>query len=415
MEFGELNEAEFMTFEQRHPQGTYLQTSWQKQVLSQRGRSTAYVGVFNDQHQVVAAALVSWQKLRIGQLFEIEGGPLMDYRNQVVVKTFTDGLQRFAHQRHGLMIRFIPNLHRRQFNDDGQVVNLSNEDVIESMQRLGFTYQPMIAGFSTTLVGYEFAKDLTGLTATSLVKSYEKDAQYGVKKTQQFGIQLRELTYEQLPQFKKYTQATADRLHFHDKSLDYYQRTFKAYGDRVKFIFAELNFETYIANQTVKLTELKEKIRALNDQLAQKPNNRHVKAQLNEFSDQAHQHEKRITEAQQLTDQYGQIAVLSGAMFFIQPQELTYMFSFTNETFKQFYAPYLIQDHMMHLAIAQHIPRYNFFGVAGLFDGSDGVLAFKQSFGGLTEERLGTFTKPVRPVVYHLYEALKKITGRNEA
>lgn len=417
MQFKELAVDDFFKFEQQHPDGSYMQTPAQREVLVQRSWQSQYMGVTDDDGKILAVELLNHRPMHVGEIFEVAGGPLIDYKDAALVKFLADETAAYAKAHKGLVLRWLPNGHTRAFGDDGQVVKEFDQTFITNLQAAGFKYQaskPVVHGeYSKVSLGYEFMKDLRGLTAETLEKSYTHDAQYGIKKTQQFGVKLRQLGYDELAEFKKYTDATAERRGFSDKTLDYYQKTFRAYGDAVQFIFAELNFSDYINEEQQKHDALNEQIEPLAEKVTNSPKNKRAAKQLNELKDQQKQHEKRIEDADKQRTQYGESVVLSGGMFFIQPQEIAYMFSFTNEEFKRYYAPYLIQNHMMHLAIEKGIPRYNFYGVTGLFDGTDGVLKFKQSFNGLTYETAGVFTRPVRPMTYKLVQGLKKLTGRD--
>ena len=55
---------------------------------------------------------------------------------------------------------------------------------------------------------------------------------------------------------------------------------------------------------------------------------------------------------------------------------------------------------------------YNFYGISGNFDGSDGVLKFKQNFGGYITQKVGEFAYYPQPVKYKLIQGMKKILGR---
>lgn len=416
MQFQKLTAAQYAAFEQHHPAGSYMQTTYQQQVLSQRGWTSELMGVVDEHGEVIATELLNSRPLHVGTLFEVSGGPLLDWQNADLVKFLADETIAYAKARRGLVLRWLPNMHTRAFDDDGKVTREFDDAGIRHLQAAGFNYQPskpVVDGeYSKISLGYEFVKDLSELTETTLFASYTKDAQYAIKKTHQFGVKLRRLAYEDLPEFKKYADATAERRGFTDKSLDYYQKTFKAYGDQVQFIFAELNFADYLQEEAHKREELSQQIATIQRKLAQSPTNKHFKKQLNELNDQDKQHVKRITDASQQREKYGDTAVLAGAMFFTQPQEVSYMFSFTNDEFKRYYAPYLIQDEMLHQAVVAKIPLYNFYGVTGNFDGSDGVLKFKQSFNGETLETAGVFTRPVRPFAYKVVQDLKHLTGR---
>ena len=64
--------------------------------------------------------------------------------------------------------------------------------------------------------------------------------------------------------------------------------------------------------------------------------------------------------------------------FVYTPQEAVYLFSGSYPEFNKFYAPALLQEYVMTQAIKRGITFYNFLGIMGIFDGSDGVLRFKQ-------------------------------------
>ncbi len=416
MQFKELSASEFGAFEQAHVDGTYMQSTFQHDVLVQRGWQSQYMGLVDDNNKIVAAELMDSRALRVGVLYEVSGGPLIDFDNADLVKLMADETIKYTRQHKGLVLRWLPNKHTRSLDNDGNTFKKFDTAFIKNLKAAGFTYKPsrpVVSGeYSKITLGYEFRKDLTGLTAETLEDSFTKDARYATKKTRQFGVKIRQLGYDELPEFKKYTTATAKRRGFSDKPLDYYQKTFKAYSDNVQFIFAELDFGAYIKEEQAKSAALEPEIEKLKAKLTASPKNKRAAKQLNEFTDQQQQHQKRIQDADEQRQQHGEKVVLAGGMFFTQPQEVSYMFSFTNEEFKRYYAPYLIQEHMMLLGIKKGIKTYNFYGVTGLFDGSDGVLKFKQSFNGYTYETGGEFSRPIRPVLYGLVNLLKKVTGR---
>ena len=93
--FKELTEEQFESFAQAHPAGSYLQTAAQARLLARRGWQTSLVGLVED-NQVVAAAVLGWIPVRMGNLFQIDGGMLIDFSNQDLVKDFVEGVMAFA-------------------------------------------------------------------------------------------------------------------------------------------------------------------------------------------------------------------------------------------------------------------------------------------------------------------------------
>ena len=100
--------------------------------------------------------------------------------------------------------------------------------------------------------------------------------------------------------------------------------------------------------------------------------------------------------------------VLAGSLFVYMPQETTYLFSGSYTEFNKFYAPALLQKYIMLESIKRGIPKYNFLGIQGIFDGSDGVLRFKQNFNGYIVRKAGTFRYHPSPLKYKAIQLVKK-------
>ncbi|MCF6164656.1 peptidoglycan bridge formation glycyltransferase FemA/FemB family protein [Furfurilactobacillus rossiae] len=418
MQFKQVSADEFMKFEAKHPQVTFYQTKYQAEVLSERGAETGFVGVTNDDGTLIAAAMYSQRKLRVGYLFEVTAGPLMDYDDKALVSFFADQMTAYCKAKKGLLLRWLPREFVKQFADDGHVVKQMHENTVPDLKAAGFSYTPVTpvgddGHFSKISLGYQFIKPLSDLTEETLRKSYRKPVKSALKKAPAYGVKLRQIGYDELGQFQKYTTATAKRRGFKDKPLDFYQKCYKTYGDNIKFIFAELNLPDFIREQQDTIRKIHENIAKEDAALVEYPDSKSHKTKKAQFEKQIAPHEKHIKIAEDLRAQYGDVAVPAGAMFIIQPQEIAYDFSFTNEDFKIFLAPYVIQDHMLTLGVQKHITNYNFYNVTGTFDGHDGVLRFKQGFDGSTFETVGVFERPVRPVLYKCITTLQHVLGRD--
>ncbi|MGV0168478.1 peptidoglycan bridge formation glycyltransferase FemA/FemB family protein [Furfurilactobacillus sp. WILCCON 0119] len=404
----ELSESEFMTFEQTCANGCFYQTSWQRQLLADQGNITVYLGLRDDTSLVMAALLVG-RKIHFGYRFEVYGGPVFpkDALTFDRLKTFLECLTTYAYDHEGLEFSLLPNLDRYVLNDDGEIVTEQNAELIHMLEVLHYRYTDFTAtGYqkATHANHFVYKKTLSGLTAAELTASYSKATRYNINKAKEVGVELRQLTFDELAEFKNNTEATAERLHFKDKPLSYYQSAFQTYGDHVKFMVAELNLPRYMTRYQDKIdqnqhqiAELAAKHKAYNDK------------KIAELERQNANHHQKITQANTFLEAFGPVLNIAGAMFISQPQEMDYVFSYTNETFKAFRGPFLLQDTMMHEAAAAGIPTYNFLGIAGQFDGNDGVFEFKRGFNGYPTEILGEFTKIIRPAKHQMLSVFKEL------
>ena len=185
------------------------------------------------------------------------------------------------------------------------------------------------------------------------------------------------------------TSATSDRREYSDKSLDYYQDFYDAFGDNADFMVATLNFQDYFDHLESNQAKLRARIVKLQADLETNPKSEKKQNQLRED------------------------IVLAGSLFVYTPQEAVYLFSGSYPEFNKFYAPALLQEYVMTQAIKRGIGFYNFLGIMGIFDGSDGVLRFKQNFNGYIVRKMGTFRYYPQPLKYKAIQGVKKLLGRN--
>ena len=104
--------------------------------------------------------------------------------------------------------------------------------------------------------------------------------------------------------------------------------------------------------------------------------------------------------------------LLACALIIYTNSEATYLFGGSYADLQKFSAPFLLQYYAMKQALHKDIPTYNFFGIQGLFDGSDGVLRFKQNFNGYIVRKPGTFRYYPNPIKFKCLQVLKKLMGR---
>ena len=183
---------------------------------------------------------------------------------------------------------------------------------------------------------------------------------------------MKRLNRDELQLFKEITSSTSDRRDYQDKTLDYYQTFYDSFGDKVEFMIATLNFEHYLAILQSKHNDLQSQINPLIEKVSSGINSAKVNKQISQLNLQISKLSIRINEAK---------AVL--------------------------------QEYMMLETIKRGIPKYNFLGIQGIFDGSDGVLRFKQNFNGYIVRKMGTFRYYPNPLKYKMISLIKKLLGRS--
>lgn len=407
--------SRYEEYEQRHPLGRFMQSHAQLEMygLSQK---VGCLGVADDDNRIIAGATYHVEHARIGDIYSIYGGPLLNYDDQTLVDFLFTNMERLFKKKGGVALRFTPTLDMEKIDDNGRVVEEMNGTIIDNFQKMGYRWvkQEPITDNRIPLVGlgYEYRKDLSSINSVDELRAtYDKRARNDIKRAERFGVYVKKLSYDELAGFKAHTAETAKLRNFQDKPLRYYQQAYKKFKDNIIFLEVRLNLNKLISSYTKQLSSTKKEIRGIEERL-QENNSKKLKTRYKQCQQKVQSISAAIERAKnELKIAKDGIVVLSGGMFLIQPQELSYMFSFTDKRFSNYYGQHYLMDYVMQEALKRNIPTYNFYMVTGLFDGSDGVLKFKQLFNGTTYRTLGWFEKPLQPIKYYADRLVKKITG----
>lgn len=115
------------------------------------------------------------------------------------------------------------------------------------------------------------------------------------------------------------------------------------------------------------------------------------------------------TEARIASD--GDVLDLAAAVYIYNEHEVYYLSSGSNPKYNPYMGAYRLQWEMIQFAKAQGIDRYNFYGITGDFSETAedyGVQRFKEGFNAHVEEYIGDFVKPIKPLLYRMYQMLER-------
>lgn len=406
-----LTPESFQTFCEKVQTKSFMQSLEMAELLSRRGCKVTYLGFRHGDDIQVAGVLYSLP-MTGGLHMEINSGPAS--LDQKYLGQFYQELQNYAKTNGALVLIVKPYDTYQTFDTKGEPVSGEHTELIQTLTKLGFSHDGLLTGYPGGEPDWHYVKDLSGLTPDTLRKSFSKKGRPLANKTASFGIKIRKLKRDELHLFKEITAATSERREYTDKSLDYYQDFYDSFKDSCEFAVACINFQDYMTNLTQNQQQLSKQISNLTLQLEKNPTSSKKKNQKRELQHQFDTFTDRISEAQEFMNQYGnKDTILAGSLFIYTPQEAIYLFSGSYPEFNKFYAPVALQEHVMLEAIKRGITFYNFLGIQGIFDGSDGVLRFKQNFNGYIVRKMGTFRYYPSPIKYKFIQGIKKLLGRH--
>ncbi|MGT2866012.1 aminoacyltransferase [Streptococcus fryi] len=406
MSFSIITAEEFQKHYETASEQPFHQTIEMANLLQNRGFAIEYVG-YKVNNDIKVSALLYTTAMFGGKHMEINYGPIIT--DDKYLAPFYQGLTTYAKQTNVLQLILRPNDTYQSFDMNGQPISNENHQMIKLLTDAGFHHDGLKVGMSSDYgADWHYLKDLSQLTEDTLFDSYHKKGKALVKKAHSFGIQLTTLKREELHRFKAITSATSERRDYDDKSLEYYQTFYDHFGDKAEFMMASINFKDYLDQVEQGQQQVSDSIANLKDYYQDNQDSSKFKRMLKDLTKQYETFEVRRTEALSLIDTYGDSTIdLAGSLFIYGKTEAVYLFSGSLTEFNRFYAPALLQEHVMTKAIQKNIPIYNFLGIHGIFDGTDGVLRFKQNFNGYINRKAGIFRYYPRPLKLKAIQFLK--------
>lgn len=400
MNFRELTKEEYKKFLQNYNSVTFFQDYRMDNYSNLKNFKSYYVGV-EDNKKIIAGARLIAKKSRLGKYnFFSPRGLLVNYNNYELLEFFINNLKKFLKKHNCLVLKIDPYIIYKSRDIDGKETNkINNIKIVENLKKLGFIHKGFTKGYDLSGQGrWYFVLDLKNKTLDDINNGMKANHRNIIRKSEKYGIEIKQIEYKDLPVFKHITEETSNRIGFSDKSLIYYQTMYDSFGSDVKFIVAYLNVEKYRKKLQEELEFNQEKYNVLSDKTTGKA--KELKITIEGLI-------KRIKESNDYKEK--EIPV-SCAMFMVYKGEISYLFSGSLNEYKNLYAQYLIQWYMIKYGVDNNYKRYNFFGISGIFDKHDkdyGVYEFKKGFGGEVEELIGDFYLPIS-VLYKLKMLIKK-------
>ena len=108
LEFVQLTDEEYASFQENHPCGQFLNTPESMQMKLVDGWDVEYVGVKKDGQLVCATNLTSIPVMKIYRYYRAQRGYLMDYSDTEVLKFFTKELKSYLHAKKDFIWKWIP-------------------------------------------------------------------------------------------------------------------------------------------------------------------------------------------------------------------------------------------------------------------------------------------------------------------
>ena len=370
---------------------SFLQSIEMADLLHKRGATIHYIG-WEEQGTLAISAILYSLPMTGGLHYEINSGPIVT--DPRYLPDFYKALQAYVKENGGIEFILKPYDHYQTFDSNGNPTEEEQKQLLHPLLDLCYQFDGLQVGYPGGEPVWHYLKDLTDFDAKSLLKSFNKNCSRNITTALNYDISIRNISRDEIPQFKQIIEETGKRQGFEDKNLDYYYDLYDTFGKNAEFLIAEINTADALAY-------LDQKISLLN------PSSKQYEQQLQKLEKQ------KTLVRETLADETAETVPLACALIIYNPSEVTYLFGGSYTKYQKFSAAFLIQYHAMKRALEKGITLYNFLGIQGIFDGSDGVLRFKQNFNGYIVRKMGTFRYYPNPLKFKALSLIKRLLGRS--
>lgn len=397
MKIIEINKEEFNKFTKyNESEHSFLQTIHMFEVFQKNNNSESkLLALVNDSKEVLAVCVALIKKVFGGKRMDIHGGVRLS--QDKYFEDFFNAIKVYSKENNIIQLVVKLNDTVQSYDLNGEPTTDRNVEIYKKMESLGFIYENEKIGKLYGMPDWHYLKDLTGFLKndedSKLLKSFNQNSKRKIKKAIELGIVIRECKIDELKAFKDVTNETAQRQGFNDKSLEYYEGFYKEFGKQKEFLIAELNLDDTIVRLENEINTLMEH---------QKKN-----------SDRINSLTKQLEEIKEIRSKVDtSILMLANAIMVYTPYEGIYFIGGSKTEYQSLSGAFLLQYEAMKHTLDRDLKLYNFFGIEGVFDGSDGVLRFKQNFNGFINEKVGAFVYYPNPTKTKIINGIKKILRR---
>lgn len=386
----EISRKDYDEFLEKVKSYSFLQTSAMNEVLISNNRKTKLLGLV-DNGEVLAVGLAFIRKIYGGNRIDLMVGASAVDENYEYI--FYDKLRDYVKELDCLKLVIKLDKDYIIYDQEGNPIEKKDRSFIEKMEKAGYNSNDKSIFVNDGSADYQFVKDLSEFLPDKdkeLLKSFNSNARRKIKKAKDLDINVRPLRRDEIEDFKVLTLETSKRQGFGDKSLAYYQTFYDEFKDNSEFLVSEIDLTHSI--------EKLEKIVGGMDPEA-KNNKQRIKSLQKEID--------MLKEFREDSDK-DVISLANMILIYLKDQAI-YFLGGSLTKYQKLPGAFKLQYEAMKRICKKNIPIYNFYGIDGVFDGSDGVLRFKQNFNGYIIRKAGGFTYYPNPGKYKILEFIKKI------
>lgn len=395
MELRELTRKEFDSYALNHPLGSFQQTSSWGRFMEGDKFHAYYVGGFIKEHLVGASLLLSYERKKDKErLFYAPRGFLIDYKNEELLKEFTEEVKKFIIEKHGVFLKIDPYILVRDRDSEGNIieggvyndfveVNLTNANFIKVNDRIQPKWLSRI--------------NLKDKTIDDIFNNFSPKARQTVRRNERLGFKVRDFDFENIDKFINIINEESKKYNTIVPTKTFYLDLKQTFDGNIKFI------EVYFKRDEV-INNIDKMIIDVNKEKEVRINNYHNSKMTAEyFIDKELESIEEIKRLENLKDYFSKCSddVSMGIYMFITiGNEVVALNGGIVDENNKLDASYTLHYEMIKYAIDNGYKYYNLYEIGDITDDNNKLknsYNYKKNFGGEVIELVGEYDLVINP------------------
>lgn len=264
MKLKELTNEEFQFFTNNYPISSVFQTPEYAMVMNKQNYDTFYLGMIDDNDNIVAASLILVEMLGKFQYAYAPRGYLVDYQNEDLVKEFSKQVKKFLKKKSIMAIKIAPIIRKTIYKNNAkekiEIPTFSQS--FNFLKKIGYYHLGYNRFFEAIKPRFEAIVPLESNT-NAMFQRVRKEYRTKIRMSDRNGVRIYKGSEKNLSYFYKMTKDKYPR------DLKYFQDAYEHYSKRnmVDIYFALLDTKAYLVSvqkqfqeQTIKCSKVAEAI-----------------------------------------------------------------------------------------------------------------------------------------------------------
>ena len=261
----DVAKEKYQSFTSNHEKSHFLQSyEWGEFCKKIKGQTPHYVGMTDDNGQLVATALILERKTPLGFSYGYAPrGFIIDYTNKELIKKFTEYLKEYMKKNKFIYIKFDPDIPYQDIDQDANPIERGNNnyELYNYMLSLGYIHTGFYRLYEGNQPRYTFRIDLKrdwDVIESRMSKSFLQS----VKRSYQYDLEIDNEI--KIKEFYKLIKNTSERDGFNPHDEKYYETLVDEFKDNIKFFNVTIDIKKMMTKIKEELKDLKDNIASVN-------------------------------------------------------------------------------------------------------------------------------------------------------